>query len=306
MSRSNTDASDVPEVVVGLGEILWDLLPSGRKLGGAPANFAYHARCLGCEAFVVSCVGTDLLGEEIARRLDELGVRRDYLAVSGSRPTGTVEVRLDERGQPEFIIHTDVAWDAIPWTPALGRLAERCDAVCFGSLCQRSEVSRRTVERFLGATRPECLRVFDINLRQHWYSEAVVRRSLEAARILKLNEDELPIVAEMFGLHGDQDAVLVSLLRTFDLDLVALTRGEHGSVLRTPQQRSEHPGVKVDVSDTVGAGDAFTAALVVGLLRGFDLDRINGIANRLGAWVAARDGATPPVPESFVRELLGG
>ena len=288
--------------VAGLGEVLWDMLPTGRKLGGAPANFAYHARALGLKSSVVSCVGDDELGREIAKRLTGFGLGTECLAVSSQAPTGTVDVEIDPRGQPTFVIHENVAWDAIPWGVELSRLAGRIDAVCFGSLCQRSEGSRTTVRRFLAGTRTECLRVFDINLRQSYYSADVIRRSLEAANVLKLNDDELPVVARLLDLRGDEDARLVSLARTFGLRAAALTKGAHGSVLRTVTERSEHPGIAVDVVDTVGAGDAFTASMVLGLLQGRGLGATNAMANRLGAAVCSREGATPSLPAAVLAD----
>lgn len=284
-------------LVAGLGEILWDLLPSGRQLGGAPANFAYHAGRLGCTATIVSAVGTDTLGEDIVRRLDTLGVKRDYLAVSSKYPTGTVTVALGAGGQPTFTIHENVAWDHIPWTPALGRLAGRLDAVCFGSLCQRSKTSRQTVRRFLAAVPDRCIRIFDVNLRQHWYDREIIETSLGLADVVKLNDDELPVVATLLKLRGRGDDALLELLERWGLRLAALTRGANGSVLRTSQQRVENPGVPVEVADTVGAGDAFAAALAVGLLREDPLERISEAANRLGAYVAGCAGATPNLPE---------
>lgn len=286
--------------VVGLGEILWDMLPTGRKLGGAPANFAYHAGSLGLKSSVVSCVGDDELGREIVARLTGFGLGIGCLAVSSRAPTGTVDVELDPQGQPTFIIHENVAWDAIPWVPELGELAARIDAVCFGSLCQRSATSRTTVRRFLAATRAECLRVFDINLRQSYHTEDVVRRSLEAADVLKLNDDELPVVARLLDLRGDEDALLAGLTQTFGLRAVALTKGACGSVLRTVAERSEHPGIVVDVVDTVGAGDAFTAAMILGLLQERGLAATNAMANRLGAAVCTGEGATPALPPTVL------
>ena len=288
--------------VAGLGEILWDLLPTGRKLGGAPANFAYHAHVLGLESSVVSCVGDDEQGREIVERLARLGLDVAYLAVSPGQRTGTVAVELNDRGQPTFIIHEGVAWDAIPWTPELGRLAARVDAVCFGSLCQRSAPSRSTVQHFLTCTRPECLRVFDINLRQAYFTEDVVRNSLELADVLKLNDDELPVVTRLLSLRGEGDDVLLNLLEGFGLQAVALTKGAAGSVLRTREERSEHPGFTVDVVDTVGAGDAYTAALILGLLEGRAIPSINAMANRLGAHVCTGEGATPPVHPNVLAE----
>ncbi len=279
--------------IAGLGEVLWDLLPGGRQLGGAPANFAYHARCLGLEAYIVSAVGADAPGEDVVRKLDALGVHRDYLAVSSKYPTGTVTVELDPAGHPTFTIHENVAWDHIPWTPALGRLAGRLNAVCFGSLCQRSDESRRTVQRFLAAVAPGCIRVFDVNLRQDWYSREVIETSLALADVLKLNDEELPTVASLLELEGRGDDALLELIERWDLRLAALTRGANGSVLRTSQQRVEHPGIPVRVVDTVGAGDAFTAALAAGLLEKRPLEQISEEANRLGAYVAGCAGATP-------------
>jgi len=300
-SRISQAADSGTFQVAGLGEILWDLLPRGRQLGGAPANFAYHAAQLGLDAWIVSSVGADSAGEDIARALDALGVRRDVLAVSPRYPTGAVDVRVDENGEPEYNIRTDVAWDHIPWSRMLERLAGRLQAVCFGALAQRSPDSRATIRRFLEATAADCLRVFDVNLRQHWYSREVIVDSLRCANVVKLNDAELPVLAEMLGLVGDADSVLGRMLELYDLRMAALTRGAHGSVLRTPHERVEHPGFPVEVADTVGAGDAFTAALVAGLLFGLEPVRINEIANRLGAYAASKPGATPPAPPELRR-----
>jgi len=300
-SRISQAADSGTFQVAGLGEILWDLLPRGRQLGGAPANFAYHAAQLGLDAWIVSSVGADSAGEDIARALDALGVRRDVLAVSPRYPTGAVDVRVDENGEPEYNIRTDVAWDHIPWSRMLERLAGRLQAVCFGALAQRSPDSRATIRRFLEATAADCLRVFDVNLRQHWYSREVIVDSLRCANVVKLNDAELPVLAEMLGFVGDADSVLGRMLELYDLRMAALTRGAHGSVLRTPHERVEHPGFPVEVADTVGAGDAFTAALVAGLLFGLEPVRINEIANQLGAYAASKPGATPPAPPELRR-----
>ena len=286
--------------VVGIGELLWDLLPDGKQLGGAPANFAYHAQCLGANAVVASCVGDDDLGREILRQLDDNGLDVAHVATDARYPTGTVSVELDAEGVPDFTIHQNVAWDFIPASPELLDLASRADAVCFGSLAQRSPASRETIRRFLDATRAGCLRIFDINLRQAFFDEETIRRSLAASDVLKLNDDELPVVCGMLSIDGDEREMLARLLDEFSLRLVALTRGEKGSVLQTPDARSEHPGFAPDqIADTVGAGDAFGAAVALGLLRGDDLDTISRNANRLASHVCSQPGAMPPVPESL-------
>ncbi|MHC4843308.1 MAG: carbohydrate kinase family protein [Planctomycetota bacterium] len=295
MSNSNT------YTLVGLGEILWDLLPEGKQMGGAPANFAYHAQALGGNGVVVSCIGDDDLGKEITEILTNLGLEQRYIAVDKDHPTGTVTVELDDKGVPNFTIHTDVAWDFIPSSPDLLELASKADAVCFGSLCQRSDVSRQTVRDFLQATRPECLRVFDINIRQHYYSKDIVQNMLEISNILKLNDDELPIVAELLGIEGSETEILSSLVDKFELQLVVLTKGDKGSRLYSKDNDSEHPGITPEkIADTVGAGDAFTAAVAFGVLLGKDLDEINEHANKVASFVCSQNGATPNVPGSLV------
>jgi fructokinase len=295
MSNPNT------YTLVGLGEILWDLLPEGKQLGGAPANFAYHAQALGGQGVVVSCIGDDDLGREIMGILENLCLELRYIAVDKDHPTGTVSVDLDEKGVPNFTIHTDVAWDFIPSNPDLLELASQADAVCFGSLCQRSDVSRQTVRDFLQATRPDCLRVFDINIRQHYYSKEIVQDMLEISNILKLNDDELPIIAELLGMSGSQEDILSNLIDQFSLQLVVLTKGDKGSRLYSKDKDSEHPGISVEkIADTVGAGDAFTAAVAFGVLLGKELDEINEHANKVASFVCSQNGATPNLPDSLV------
>jgi fructokinase len=279
-------------LVVGIGEILWDMLPEGRQLGGAPANFAFHVHAQGIPATVVSCVGQDALGEEIRERLAAWDMDTRYVEVLPDFPTGTVTVTLDAAGVPQYIIHEGVAWDQIRWREELGELAAKTRAVCFGSLGQRSAVSRETIQRFLREVPADCLRVFDINLRQSYFNEAILSASLASANVLKLNHEELPIVAALFSLNGSTQDILQSLLSRYSLDLIAVTRGGQGSLLITPDAISEHPGYPVKVVDTVGAGDAFTAVLVVGLLQGESLDAVNDKANRRAADVCSHAGAT--------------
>lgn len=296
-------------VVVGLGEILWDLLPEGRKLGGAPANFAYHARVLGDQGLPASRIGRDDLGREIIAALAALGIPGDALQLDDRHPTGTVEVRLDGEGRPCYRIDRPVAWDFIAWTAPLASLAAACDAVCFGSLAQRSPVSRRTIRKFLAALPSRTLRVFDVNLRQSYYSAAVLKKSLKAADLLKLNHEELPLLLDTLGLGGrpgpEQEAASCRrLLEACELELVCLTRGDRGSLLITPGGEAEHPGFAVTVADTVGAGDAFTAALVHHVLRRTPLEAISAAVNRYGSWVATQAGATPPVPADVLAAVV--
>lgn len=290
-------------IIVGLGEILWDMLPDGKQLGGAPANFAYHAQALGGRGVVVSCVGDDELGKEIMGRLEALGLDRRYIAVDKDRPTGTVDVELDEKGVPNFTIHENVAWDFIPSDADLLDLAAQTDAVCFGSLCQRCEVSRNTVRRFLQATKPGCIRVFDINIRQSYYNKDVVHTMLELSNVLKLNDDELPVVAKLLGIAGSETDILSHLSEQYTLRLIALTRGANGSRLYAQGQDSSHQGFATEIADTVGAGDAFTAAMTLGLLFGKALDKINENANRVASYVCSRSGATPKLPNSLIQSV---
>jgi fructokinase len=286
-------------VIVGLGEVLWDLFPDGPRFGGAPANFACHAAALGADVSLVSCVGTDELGDRALDELRQHGVGTDQVGRCEEHPTGTVEVRLDAAGKPTFRISNEAAWDHLGWTEALSELAARADAVCFGTLGQRGETSRQTIHRFLAGMRPESLRVFDINFRAPYFDEAVIRRSLDAADVLKLNDEELPVLAGLHGLAGSEAEVLFELARRHDLRAVALTRGSRGALLVRGPEVSECPGVQVEVRDTVGAGDAFTAALTLGLLQGFPLDTINRHACRVAAFVCTQPGGTPRLPEEL-------
>jgi len=282
--------------LIGIGEILWDILPSGRQLGGAPANFAYHAHSLGEEGIVVSSVGQDGLGKEIQNKLKALGLVLDFITIDKTHPTGIVSVMIDCKGIPDFTIHEDVAWDYIPETVELLKLAKRADAVCFGSLAQRSPISYRTMRNFLHNTSEEALRIFDINLRQGFYSKVIIEDSLRLASVLKLNENELPMVVNILGLEEEENEPLGVLSELYELKLVALTRGANGSVLYSDGQKSIHDGYSVKVVDTIGAGDAFTAAMAIGMLKGYKLNHINTIANRVASYICTQSGATPIIP----------
>jgi fructokinase len=282
-----------PFKVAGIGELLWDLLPGGKQLGGAPCNFAYHGSRAGCVSFVVSAIGPDELGKEILALFDEYALEKSYVQQTADFPTGTVTVSLDASGIPSYIIHENVAWDNVGWNNSLESLAKNVDAVCFGSLAQRNPVSQQTILRFLEATRTDCLRVFDINLRQSFYSEEIITGSLKLANILKLNEDELPVVAEILNIQGNDGELLKQLMQKFSLKLIALTKGDKGSILLTENEQSFMEVPKVKIADTVGAGDSFTAVLVAGLLQNHELKKIHETATQVAAFVCTQKGATP-------------
>ena len=278
------------KVIVGIGEILWDMLPSGKALGGAPANFAYHAMRLGEEGWAVSAVGDDALGREILD-IVEAKKLKNLIALS-DKPTGTVEVELDARGVPTYNIMEDVAWDNIPFTPEMEELARKADAVCFGSLVQRMN-SRGAVLGFVRAMRPDALKVFDINLRQHYYGREVLEESLKLADILKINDEEIRIVADLFGLGDDDVVACRELIARYGLKLVILTKGPEGSVVVTSDRVIPQAAGEAEVVDTVGAGDAFTAAFVVAYLRGDSLEEAQRLASDTAAYVCSCKGAMP-------------
>ncbi|MCP4537001.1 MAG: carbohydrate kinase [Chloroflexi bacterium] len=282
-----------PFLLVGLGELLWDLLPSGPQLGGAPANFAYHAQALGGRARMVSCIGPDEWGQKAVAQLNTFGLDTAFVATDAHAPTGTVTVELDAQGKPVYTIHENVAWDRIAWTDALADLAASCDAVCFGSLAQRSEPSRQTIQRFLGHTSAQCLRIFDINLRQSYYDADCIGASLTHANVFKLSDEEVSATAACLQMSDSEDAFLDELLKRYDLQLIALTRGAQGSRLKTPAEDRECASLSVQIADTVGAGDAFTAALGLGLLKHQDLETIHTNATQLAGYVCSQPGAMP-------------
>jgi len=280
--------------VVGLGELLWDLFPEGKQLGGAPANFAYMTSLLGDEGLVASRVGNDALGRSAARRLQRIGLKSSPIQLDSGHRTGTVNVEVDGAGQPTFEIAESVAWDFFQWTTDWHELAEKTDAVCFGSLAQRSLRSRATVRAFLQAVGKRTVRVFDVNLRQPFYSAETLDESLKLTDIVKLNQDEIAVVPKLLGFTGEGEERAAKWLReTYKLKLVCVTRGAQGSLLVSEKDLVSHAGCKVHVADTVGSGDAFAAALVYHYLRHATLATLSEAANRMGAWVAGQTGATP-------------
>ena len=283
-------------IVVGIGEVLWDLLPEGRRLGGAPANFAYHSHALGADGIVVSAIGEDKEGQAICDQLAERGIATTYLTKTPQYPTGSVSVNLTQDGQASYTIHSPVAWDNIPWSDALASLAAKCDAVCFGSLAQRSNISRETIQRFLESTKQDCLRVFDINIRQDFATEEIVRQSLKRANVFKLNDEELEIIIKMLDIsESDESGMISRIFADYDLNCVILTKGAAGSTIYTKDNVSFCKSQDVSVVDTVGAGDSFTAATVMGLLSLLPLERLHRRASDIADYVCTQPGATPPL-----------
>ena len=284
--------------VIGIGEALWDMLPEGKKLGGAPANFAYHASQFGHDAIAVSAIGEDPLGEEIVEALEEHCL--PYHLDRVEYPTGTVQVTLDERGVPQYEIKTNVAWDNIPYTKELADLAADCKAVCFGSLAQRSPVSRESIGLFLDAVPKDCLKVFDINLRQDFYNLDVLESSFHRCNILKINDEELVVLARLMNLPGlalEEKCRL--LMRDYDLTMLILTCGVNGSYVFYDGGMSFLDTPKVQVADTVGAGDSFTGAFVGSLLNGKSVPEAHETAVKVSAFVCTQSGAMPVVPDSL-------
>ena len=290
-------------VVIGIGEILWDLLPEGKQLGGAPANFAYNAMALGAKGCVVSAVRNDPSGKEILEHVRRVGLDPEYIAVEAKYPTGTVSVHVDDAGVPSFVIHEDVAWDNILLTESARNLAAVSDAVCFGTLAQRSATSRKSIHDFLALVPTNSLCIFDVNLRQSYYSKEIILESLRRCDLLKLNEQEFPVIAGILSMEGSDSEILQRMIRDYDLKLVALTLGEKGSRLVSPVRDSFMDAPKVAVVDTVGAGDAFTAALTVGLLEELPLRTIHENATRLAGFVCTQHGAIAEV--AAIRQIMG-
>ena len=290
-------------VIVGIGEILWDMLPSGKVIGGAPANFAYHAKELGESSIVVSCVGNDELGREIISSLEKKDMPTEFLYIDKSHPTGVVSARINKEGKPSYFIQEEVAWDYIPTSTLIRELAFKSAAVCFGTAAQRSQLSRMTIQTFVGLMEQDSIRVFDINLRQNFYSQDVIETSLSLANVLKLNVNELSVVKKLLRLNGDEKKILNELSRKYSLNLIALTRGREGSILFTEGKTSNHEGHKINVEDTVGAGDAFVAGLVTGMLRGYELDDLHNKANRVASYICSKHGATPSLTNE-IRKLF--
>lgn len=287
-------------LVLGVGEVLWDVYPDAEHFGGAPANVALHAVALGAAGALVSAVGRDARGAAALARLDAAGVDRAAVASIAEHPTGAVSVTLDASGQPTYAFTPGSARDCIPWSAAVAAVSARADAVCFGSIAQRRDVSRATIQRAVAAAQTARWRLFDVNLRQSFHDADVLTASLRLANAVKLNEEELPIVARICGAEGNAPAgQLASLRARFDLALAVLTRGPEGALIVTETACEEVAGAPISVVDTVGAGDAFAAAMLVGLLQGRPLMETAVHANRVAAYVCSQPGATPPIPREL-------
>ena len=288
--------------IVGLGEALWDCLPEGSKLGGAPANFAYHMSQFGYESLAVSALGKDKLGDETIKifekeHLSFIMPRVDY-------PTGTVQVELDDEGVPTYQIKTGVAWDNIPYSHAIDEVAKECRAVCFGSLAQRSDVSRQTINLFLDSTPKDCLKIFDINLRQNFYTKEVIQESMRKCNILKINDEELVVIGRLFGYPGlDIENKCWLLMGKYHLDMLILTCGVNGSYVFASQKVSFKKTPKVEIADTVGAGDSFTACFLADILAGKSVEEAHELAVEVSAYVCTQEGAMPAIPDKYLKRI---
>ena len=286
-------------MIVGLGEALWDVLPEGKKLGGAPANFAYHTGQFGLDTLAVSALGEDRLGDETIAAIEEQGL--NYMMPRVPYPTGTVQVTLDDEGIPAYDIKENVAWDNIPFTDEMKAVAQNCRAVCFGSLAQRNVVSRGTIKKFLSATPDDCMKIFDINLRQNFYTKEVIDDSLHLCNVLKINDEELVVIGRMFGYPGlDMQDKCWLLLGTYNLDILVLTCGVNGSYVFTPGAMSFYETPKVEVADTVGAGDSFTGTFCACILKGKSVADAHRIAVDASAFVCTQKGAMPKLPDTIL------
>ncbi|MGM9846536.1 MAG: carbohydrate kinase [Muribaculaceae bacterium] len=289
-------------LIIGMGEALWDVLPTGKKIGGAPANFAFHVSQFGLPSCVVSAIGDDTLGNEIIENFTSKGLNQHIEKVP--YPTGTVQVVIDQAGIPQYDIKENVAWDNIPYTEELEALAKQTKAICFGSLAQRNIVSRTTINKFLDAMpkTDETLIVFDVNLRQGFYNKEILCNSMQKCNILKINDEELVTVSRMFGYPGIdlQDKCWI-LLGKYNLKMLILTCGINGSYVFTPGNVSFYPTPKVEVEDTVGAGDSFTAAFIASIIKGKEIKEAHRLAVETSAFVCTKKGAMPILPEEFTK-----
>ncbi|HJP86740.1 MAG TPA: carbohydrate kinase [Gemmatimonadaceae bacterium] len=289
-------------VIAAIGEVLWDVYPDAARFGGAPANFACHAAAFGADALLVSAVGNDEAGDRAMATLERHHVDTTSVVRDPAHATGKVDVTVDASGQASYQFADDVAWDHLSWADSLALLAQQLDAICYGTLAQRSKESRETIHRLVGATLPGTMRMFDVNLRQAFFTTEVIDASLRLATALKLNEEELAIVAELCGVAGSvNQEVMRALLDRYELSIVALTCGPNGAVLMTADDVSECPAVPTQIVDTVGAGDAFTAALVIDFMRGLPLGEINRHANMVAAFVCSQAGAVAPLPAGLLQ-----
>jgi len=289
--------------IAGIGELLWDVLPEGEEIGGAPVNFSFHVNAFGARGIPISTVGHDDRGKRALGLLRQNGLNVAAVSISNEYCTGYVNASVDNEGAAIYSFPDDVAWDHLNINEYADSVKVKLDAICFGSLAQRSKVSRKAIYSFLDDLRPQTVRIFDINIRQNFFCREIIESSLKRANILKLNDEELVTIAGLLDLKGSAQDWLMALINRYDLGMVILTRGGNGSILTTPDGFSEHPGVDTQIVDTIGAGDSFTAATIIGYLHGFSLDEINEKANRIAACVCSQRGAMVPLPE-VIRNLF--
>ncbi|MGN1273559.1 MAG: carbohydrate kinase [Thermoguttaceae bacterium] len=288
--------------VLGLGELLWDVFEDSRKPGGAPANVAFQLNQLGLAGIIASRVGADPLGEEITRFLSGMGLSTDFIQTDTGHPTGTVTVQLDATGTPSYTIHENVAWDFLELTPELEALLPTLSAVCFGTLAQRGKTTRETIQKILDRVPDDCLKVYDVNLRQDFFSRELLETSLQKSNVAKMNDGEMEVLKPVFGLPQDLAPVdfALNLCEKYGLAEVCITRAEKGCFLvRKDGQTADVPGKIVQVADTVGSGDSFSAALIYTMLRGSDIQTQAEFANEVGTLVATRSGGMPPLQEEL-------
>jgi fructokinase len=296
--------STTKKTIISLGEIIWDMLPSGGKLGGAPLNFAWHAQQLGAEVTIVSRVGNDELGKQALEQLVEQGFSTNFIPQDGNVPTGQAMVELSASGTPTFSIMEDVAYDFIKYDPALIPQIQTANVIYFGSLAQRSETSRSTIHQYLRAAPETTVKIFDINLRPPFFNEEIIKQSLKLANALKLNDQELPVLVEFYHLQGSIKEQLASLASLCELKFIAYTRASEGSLIYAEGEWSDYQSIPVKVVDSVGAGDAFSAALVVGMIKKKELGLINEQANKIAGYVCTQAGATPVLPAEYKQWAL--
>lgn len=283
-------------VIAGLGEVLWDVVGEHETLGGAPINFAYHAAQLGAVALAISSIGDDSRGKRAVSSLASHGVVTDHITVIEGVPTGYVEASVDDNGVASYRFPDEVAWDRLRIEPATEAFASRLDALCFGSLAQRSAHSRTAIHRFLSALQPSVLKIFDLNIRQSFYSAEIINSSLAQSDILKLNDEEIELLSKLENLDGSTEQRLTALVERYQLTLAVLTRGNKGSLLVSPKAISDHRGFPTKINDTIGAGDSFTAVIAMGVLKGYPLEEINEHANRVASYICGCRGAMVPLP----------
>lgn len=286
--------------IAGIGELLWDVLGEVEEIGGAPVNFTYHVNALGAVGIPISTIGHDDRGSRGLAELQKRGLETRAISLKDGIVTGYVAATIDEKGIASYRFPGEVAWDHLMANNYAEMIQPKLDAICFGSLCQRSPVSRKTIENYLGTLHLKTIKIFDVNLRQHYYSGEILHSSLERANIVKLNDEELEILAGLLEIQHREKKWLSVLIDRYNLDMAILTKGDGGSILQTPDAYSVHPGITTNIVDTVGAGDAFTAAATIGYLQELRLEEINEKANRLAAYVCSQQGAMPPIPKSLV------